>query len=351
MGALVAIDNILSGDPSMSILEKWICEYQEQVSLLINVKDINILKKIAERENCPVSILGYINDSERIQVYDAKSDSFPVDLALKDVLGNIPQKEYILEESYNQLIPLELPTDINLMNALDRVLRLVSVGSKRFLTNKVDRSVTGLIAQQQCVGPLHTPLANVAITAQSHSSLQGAAIAIGEQPIKGLIDIKAMVNMSIGEMLTNLVWAGISNFGDIKCSGNWMWPGKDPIEGYQLYIAVKEVAKTLLDLGIAIDGGKDSMSMKVESSKRVIKSPRSLVMSGYAPCPNIMKKVTPDLKSDDSYLFFIDLNNKFRMGGSALAQVFKQIGDTSPNMDYPVTLKRIFNGNTRYDRY
>ena len=229
------------------------------------------------------------------------------------------------------------------MNILDKVLRLVSVGSKRFLTNKVDRSVTGLIAQQQCVGPLHTPLSNMAIVAQSHYSLCGAVTAIGEQPMKGLIRPDIMARMSIGEMLTNLVWGKISKFEDIKCSGNWMWPGKDPIEGYHLYDAVKAVSHTLQELGIAIDGGKDSMSMKVNCDNKVIKSPKSFVISGYAPCPNILKKVTPDLKRDDSYLFYIDLaGNKCRTGGSALSQVFKQTGSTFPDLESTHLLKSTF---------
>ena len=344
-GALINVDKIISGDDSLSILEKWVCEYQEQVSILVTPNHISLIQSIAERESCPCSVIGYINDSKKIQLYEPSkqknnsskssqsSMAYPVDLNLEDVLGKIPQKKYVLQETINKSLPLDIPDDISIEEMLHKVLRLVSVGSKRFLTNKVDRSVTGLIAQQQCVGPLQTPLANVAVTAQSYYSEKGSAMAIGEQPIKGLIDSQIMARMSIGEMLTNLVWAKISHFEDIKCSGNWMWAGKDETQGYHLYMAVKAVSELLEKLKIAIDGGKDSMSMKVNTEKTTIKSPNSFVVSGYAPCPNIEQVITPDLKRTDSHLFFIDLaNHEAKLGGSALAQVYNQIGDEFPDI-------------------
>ena len=144
--------------------------------------------------------------------------------------------------------------------ALDRVLRLLSVGSKRFLTNKVDRSVTGLIARQQCCGPLHLTVSDVAVVAQSHFGATGAACAIGEQPVKELIDPAAMARMSVAEALTNIVWAEVSALEDIRCSGNWMWAPKLPGEGrgFMTPLAMRDL---MIELGIAIDGGKDSLSM------------------------------------------------------------------------------------------
>ena len=344
-GAFIDINNIISGDESLSVLEKWVCEYQEQVSILVEPKSINLIKKISLRENCPCAIIGYVNNSRKIQVYDSKSENvvLPVDLNLEDVLGDIPQKEYILKPNQISSSALKLPKDLSILSTLDRVLRLVSVGSKRFLTNKVDRSVTGLIAQQQCVGPLHTPLSNMAITAQSYYFINGSVTAIGEQPMKGLVDTEIMARMSIAEMITNIMWTKISRFEDIKCAGNWMWPGKDPINGHHLYKAVKAVAKTMLELGIAIDGGKDSMSMRVEADTKTIDSPKSFVVSGYAPCLDITQKITPDLKLDESYLFYIDLaNNKCRTGGSALAQVFEQVGNKFPDIESTTLLKSVF---------
>ena len=165
---------------------------------------------------------------------------------------------------------------------LDRVLRLLQIGSKRFLTTKVDRSVTGLVAQQQCVGPLHIPLADVAVLAQSHLPVDessqnmtttGIASSIGEQPIKGLLSNGAGVRMSIGESLTNLVWAKITALEDVKCSGNWMWAAKLPGEAANMYEAVEAARDCMISLGISIDGGKDSLSMAAKADGEVVKSP------------------------------------------------------------------------------
>ena len=173
-----------------------------------------------------------------------------------------------INRAKRQRKPLELPEGLTVREALDRVLRLVSVGSKRFLANKVDRSVTGLIARQQCAGPLQLTVSDVAVIAQSHFGLTGAAISIGEQPIKGLIDPAAMARMSVAEAITNIVWAKVSALGDIKCSGNWMWAPKLPGEGADLYDAAMAMRDIMVDLGIAVDGGKDSLSMAARVTDR-----------------------------------------------------------------------------------
>lgn len=232
-------------------------------------------------------------------------------------------------------------------SALDRVFRLISVGSKRFLTNKVDRSVTGLIAQQQCVGPLHMPLANVAVIALSHLDTTGAATSIGEQPIKMMVDVAAGARMSVVEGLTNLVWAKISALKDVKCSGNWMWAAKLPGEGAALHDACKAMCDVTIAMGFALDGGKDSLSMaaRVPGEAEPVKAPGELVMSMYAPCTDVNLTVTPDLEPvEGSVLLLVDPSNgKARIGGSALAQVYNQLGDASPDVDDPVEFAAVFN--------
>lgn len=227
--------------------------------------------------------------------------------------------------------------------ALHKVLRLISVGSKRFLTNKVDRSVTGLIAQQQCCGPLQLTVADVAVTAQSHFSHTGIATAIGEQPIKMLIDPAAGARMAVGEALTNLVWARIRNLEEVKCSANWMWAPKLTGEGAALRDAAEAMAAAMIKIGIAVDGGKDSLSMATKVGDEVVKSPRQLVISLYAAMADIRKKVTPDIKEPGSALLFVDLSgNNHRLGGSALAQTCGQIGDAVPDMDDPALIRKAF---------
>jgi phosphoribosylformylglycinamidine synthase len=349
-GAKVEIRNILLGDNTLSVLEIWGAEYQEQNALLIQPDRTEEFLALCGREKVPCAIIGEITGDGYIVLHDEMDGSTPVNLELSKVLGEIPQKIFDIERIKPRLEALRLPEDIVLKEALKRVLRLVSVGSKRFLTNKVDRSVTGLIAQQQCVGPLQLTLSNVAVISQGHFGLTGAAIAIGEQPIKGLISPQAMARMSAGEALTNIVWAKVSAFEDIKCSGNWMWAAKLQGEGARLYDAAIALRDILIELGIAIDGGKDSLSMAavVPSSPgetEIVKAPGSIVISAYVTCPDITKVITPDIKRPgESKLIYVDLGNgKYRTGGTALAQVYGQIGDEAPDLDDPQHLKRTFN--------
>jgi phosphoribosylformylglycinamidine synthase len=353
-GGKIDIRKIIVGDNTLSALEIWGAEYQEQDALLIRKDKIEIFKEICEREKLPVAVIGEITGDGYIVLYDGKDNSVIENLDLEKVLGDMPQKIFNMERivSYGQ--PLHLPENITVMDALERVLRLVSVGSKRFLTNKVDRSVTGLIARQQCCGPLQLTVSDAAVVAQSHfgheSKITGAAISIGEQPIKGLINPSAMARMSVGEALTNIVWVKISGLRDIKCSANWMWAPKLEGEGARLYDAAIAMRDIMFDLGIAVDGGKDSLSMAAkvfypDGEAETVKSPGTLVISAYAPCPDITKVITPDLKMPDkSKLIYIDLgNNKNRLGGSALAHCYKQIGDDSPDVDNTQLLKDGFN--------
>ncbi|MFZ5997602.1 MAG: phosphoribosylformylglycinamidine synthase [Nitrospirota bacterium] len=354
-GAKIDIRKVVIGDTTLSVLEIWGAEYQEQDALLVHSGDIEMFRRLCEREKVPVAIIGEITGDGRIFVYDSEDNTVAEDLSLEKVLGDMPQKTFRMErvQAHTQL--LALPEGITVNDALERVLRLVSVGSKRFLTSKVDRSVTGLVAQQQCAGPLHLTVADVAVIAQSHlpnerGHFTGAALSIGEQPIKGLINPSAMARMSVGEALTNIVWARISGIRDIRCSANWMWAPKLPGEGARLYDAAIAMRDIMLELGIAVDGGKDSLSMAARvtygsGETEVVKSPGALVISAYATCPDITKVVTPDIKMPGkSKLLFVDMGNgKDRLGGSALAQCYKQVGHESPDVDNTQQLKDAFN--------
>ena len=324
------------GDETLSVMEIWGAEYQENNALLIRPADQKIFEEIAERENCPIRILGTVANDGRVVVEDSKDGTTAVDLPLELVLGKMPQKTFVDSHVEAKLHPLALPDGTTVASALDRVLRLVSVGSKRFLVHKVDRSVTGLCAQQQCVGPLQLPLANVGITAHSHFGITGTAVACGEQPIKGLIDSAAMARMTVAESMTNLMWAKLSKIEDIKASGNWMYAAKLAGEGAKMYDACQALKEALLALGVGIDGGKDSLSMAASCGDEVVKAPGELTMTCYVTCPDITKTVNPDLKcpAGGSRLLFVDLGNgNRRLGGSSLAQVYNQIGDKSPDVE------------------
>ncbi|GFU05892.1 phosphoribosylformylglycinamidine synthase [Nephila pilipes] len=348
-GAVIYADEFQLGDPTISTLELWGAEYQESNAILIYPKDKSALQNIGDREKCPVSFVGEVNTTGDIILVEKRNENVsrhPVDLKLSCVLGSVPPKTFYLDRQLSGFKKLELPANLQLQEALDRVLRLPSVASKRYLTNKVDRSVTGLIAQQQCVGPLHTPLADVAVIALSHWDTVGSATSIGEQPIKGLLNPAAGARMSVAEALTNIVFARLTCLQDVKCSGNWMWAAKLPGEGAALYDACKAMCNVMAKLGIAIDGGKDSLSMAARVNNETVKAPGTLVISAYAPCPDVTLTVTPDLKCPDEkgILFYIDLSNgKARLGGTAFAQCFNQLGTEPPDLENPTSLKDSFN--------
>ena len=360
-GAVIFTKKFDLGDESISTMELWGAEYQENNAILCKQEDGPLLKRIANREKCPINFVGMVTGSRKIVLSEENSCDptkylnntedpsirHPVDLDLELILGKMPQKTFNLKREIVAKKSLNLPVNLTVQDALDRVLRLPSVASKRYLTNKVDRCVTGLIAQQQCVGPLHTPLADVAVTAVSQFSFCGTATSIGEQPIKGLVNVAAGARMTVTESLTNLVFAKITNLRDVKCSGNWMWAAKLPGEGAALYEACEAMCLIMKEFGIAIDGGKDSLSMAARIGKDVVKAPGTLVVSSYAPCPDVRLVVTPDLKSasvgKEGCIIFVDLsNNKSRLGGTALAQVYKQLGDETPDVENVESVKKAF---------
>ncbi|CAF2064768.1 unnamed protein product [Brassica napus] len=358
-GAEIDIRAVVVGDHTMSVLEIWGAEYQEQDAILVRAESREVLESICKRERLSMAVLGTINGEGRCTLIDStakakcEKEGLPppppaVDLELEKVLGDMPKKTFEFNRVDYALEPLDIAPGVTLMDSLKRVLRLPSVSSKRFLTTKVDRCVTGLVAQQQTVGPLQITLADVAVIAQTFTDLTGGACAIGEQPIKGLLDPKAMARLAVGEALTNLVWAKVTALSDVKASGNWMYAAKLEGEGSAMYDAAIALADAMIELGIAIDGGKDSLSMAAHADGEVVKAPGNLVISAYVTCPDITKTVTPDLKLGDDaggVLLHVDLaKGKRRLGGSALAQVFGQIGNDCPDVDDVPYLKNVFEG-------
>ena len=342
-GGRVEIRNIRVGDPTMSVLEIYVAEYQERCGFLIRPENIAQFQKICVREKVNCEVLGEVTGDLKFVLHDAHDDTTPVDIDLPVLLGEIPQKTFSDTRMLLPVKPLQLPEKLTVASALHDVLRLVSVGSKRFLTNKVDRAVTGLIARQQCCGPLQLPVSNVALVAQSHFGMTGIATAIGEQSIKMLVDPAAGARMAVGEALTNLVWAKIEELEQVKCSANWMWAPKLPGEGAAIYDAAQAMRDLMIAVGMAVDGGKDSLSMATMVGEETVKSPRELVISAYAAVPDIGKVITPDIKKIGSPLLFVDLSGgQSRMGGSALAQVLGQLGDISPDVEDGRALKKGF---------
>lgn len=340
-GGKIHIRRINLGDPTLSVLQIWVAEYQERFAFLIHADRINEFQAICDRENVNCEVLGEVTGDGRFTVFDDNNGSAPVDIDLDFVLGDVPQKTFSDVRILPVLKPVELPQGLTLQQALYWVLREPSVACKSWLTDKVDRHVLGRTALQQCVGYLQLPLADCNITALSHFGLEGNVSALGEQPYKLLVNPAAGGRMAVAEMLTNIVWALMTDLRDIKCSANWMWAPKLLGERAAMYDTAVAARDFMIALSIAIDGGKDSLSMATQIHTEAVKSLRQLVIGGYAPCPNITKFVTPDIKRPgDSKLVLVDPSfGQARLGGSALTHVYDgQIGDESPDIEHPHAL-------------
>ncbi|KRX60171.1 putative phosphoribosylformylglycinamidine synthase, chloroplastic/mitochondrial, partial [Trichinella sp. T9] len=323
-GASIESDNFSLGDSSLSIQELWSSEYQESDAILMNPKNVPLIEKICQRERCLYNVVG----SLLVKNFHDAADSFEL------------PKSFILSKPVRSATQIfrKFSLDAPIETALKRVLLLPSVGSKNFITNKVDRSVTGLVAQQQCVGPFHTPVADVAVTALSYFETVGAAVAVGEQPIKMLIHPEVGARLTVGESLTNL---------DVKCNANWMWPATSPEERYRMLEACDAMCKIMNKLGIAVDGGNESLFLEAEINEEVVKAPGTLVITSYALCTDITKTVTPDLKctTEDGCLIlvrFASLFDSWRLGGCAIAQGYGRTGCDSPDLDNVEQFKSAF---------
>jgi phosphoribosylformylglycinamidine synthase len=344
-GANIYLNKIIKSDSTMSALETWICEYQENNTILVKSDDLCTLNDLAKRENVDVAVIGNVTNDGDIRVFD--NDELVMNMPLEPIVGNMPQKKYTLDNQPKSLIPLKIETNqTNILELIKKVLELPTVGSKRFLVNKVDRSVTGLVAQQQCVGQLQMPLSNYSITAQTLFDLTGSVTSIGEQPIKGLINPEKMARLTLGEMLTNMVFAKITQLSDIRFSANWMWPLNFDGEKNNIYLACNAMCEMAKELTIAADRGKDSLSMsyKDKNNTKTIKCPGSLVISGYAPMTDIRNKVTPHFKRHGSNIYYLSFNQKWRLGASSLAYIMDQLGDDSecPDIDSVYHFGQVF---------
>lgn len=347
-GAYINLNNVDLGDKDMTSYEIWCSEYQEQCAFLTTPKHISILKLFAKEENVNIRFIGVVNYGENVDVFN-KNDVINNPINLPNNLVNPPSQLYKLKEHpelklINKYIDDNIFKNLNFNDVLNSVLSDLDVGCKKFLTNKVDRSVSGLIAQQQCIGPYQLPLSDYSITKLNFNDYRGVACSIGERPYIGLIDVEHMVNMSLGEMLTNLINVGIDKFNNIKLLGNWMWSTNIKDDNYLLYKAVNKLVKTLKKLEIGIDGGKDSLSMNTKYKDKIIKSPNSLVLSSYVLVPDLRLKLTPDFKCKNSAILYLPLSKYKRIGGSILLKKLNKIDEEyyTPNFENIIEFKKIF---------
>lgn len=348
-GGRFELRNVPNDEPGMAPHEIWSNESQERYVLAVSAEDFERFQAICERERCPFAVVGEATAEPHLTVTDSHFGNTPVDMPLDVLLGKPPRmhrsvsREAELGDDFD-------PSTLDLDSAAQRVLNHPAVASKSFLITIGDRTITGLVARDQMVGPWQVPVADCAVTATSFDVYTGEAMAMGERTPLALLDAPASGRMAIGEVLTNMAGARIDKLSDIKLSANWMSAAGHPGEDARLYDTVKAVGMELCpELGLTIPVGKDSMSMKTKWSEdgvdKSVTSPMSLIVSGFAPVTDIRGTLTPQLRMDkgETDLILIDLGRgKNRMGASILAQTYGKLGAQAPDVDDAEDLKAFF---------
>jgi phosphoribosylformylglycinamidine synthase len=343
-GGKIDISKLPIGDPTLSAREIIGNESQERMGLVMKKINIDTLRKIAERERAPFYIIGEVTGDQQFTLENPLTGEKPIDIALASLFGDPPKtimKDITVDDSY-----LKLEYDIeNIYEYADKVLQIEEVACKDWLTNKVDRSVTGRIAKQQCAGPLQLPLNNLGAIALDYRGKKGMATSIGHAPAAGLVNPAAGSVLSIAEALTNIIWAPLADkLNSVSLSANWMWPCKNPGEDSRLYAAVKAASDFTIDLGINIPTGKDSLSMTQKYRDEVVFSPGTVIISASGEVNDIRKIVEPVIVNDPyTSLLYIDMSrDDFKPGGSSFAQILNRLGNDVPTVKDPAYFKEVF---------
>lgn len=337
-GAVFELRDVPLEEHGMSPLQIWCNESQERYVLSILPEDLEKFRAICERERCPFAVVGTATDDGRLQVRDELFHNSPVDLPLNVLLGK-PPKTTRTDETQKQHAQAFSAAQYDLKESAYRVLRLPAVAAKNFLITIGDRTVGGMTHRDQMVGAWQTPVADCAVTLMGFNTHRGEAMSMGEKPALALFDAPASGRMCVGEALTNIAATHIGALGNVKLSANWMAACGVKGEDEKLYRTVDAVSQLCQEIGVSIPVGKDSLSMKTvwqeNGVQKSVVSPLSLIISAFAPVQDVRKTVTPDIKPvADSVLLLVDLGfGKARMGGSALTQVWNDLGGESPDID------------------
>ncbi len=345
IGGKIQIEKLPIGDPTLSDKEIVGNESQERMGLILKEKDTGLLKDIAERERAPMYIVGETTGDLQFTFDHQDGSTKPIDLKIEDMLGNPPKTIMRDSKSTHQFQEPEYQVS-KIIDYIKEVLQLEEVACKDWLTNKVDRSVTGKVAKQQCAGPLQLPLNNLGVSALDFNGEKGLATSLGHAPAVAIIDSKNGSIISIAESLTNIIWAPIEGgIQGISLSANWMWPCKNPGEDARLYEAVEAASEFSLALGLNIPTGKDSLSMTQKyPNNEVVFSPGTVIISAVGEVSDIKKIIEPVIQNvQDSILLYIDLSKQdFKIGGSSFAQTLNKLGNETPKIADPEYFKIAF---------
>ena len=347
-GGRFELRNIPNDDNQMSPLEIWCNESQERYVLAIAPSSLDLFSDICTRERAPFAVLGESTKEQELVLSDSLFDNNPIQMPMSVLLGNPPKTSIDARTPVDHLNALDA-SDIKLDEAINRILQLPTVASKNFLITIGDRSVTGMVARDQFVGPWQVPVADCAISLADYVGYQGEIMSLGEKTPLALVNAESAARMTIGEALTNMLGGYVEDIHHISLSANWMSASGHPGGDAKLFAAVKSVGMDLCpELGLTVPVGKDSMSMRsswVENGEdKAVTAPLSLIITAFAKTPDARLQITPLLNTDEaSELWLIDLGfGQNRMGGSCLAQVYNQVGDVAPNLDDSAVFKSFF---------
>jgi phosphoribosylformylglycinamidine synthase len=344
VGGKIDISKLPVGDPTLSAREIIGNESQERMGLVMKKADIDSLRMIAERERAPFYIIGEVTGDKQFTLMNPVTGEKPIDLALVSLFGNPPKTIMTDTEDVTAFRKLEYSIE-NIQDYIEQVLQIEEVACKDWLTNKVDRSVTGRLAKQQCAGPLQLPLNNLGAIALDYRGVKGMATSIGHAPAAGLVDPAAGSVLSIAEALTNIIWAPLSDkLKSVSLSANWMWPCKNSGEDARLYTAVKAAGDFAIALGINIPTGKDSLSMTQKYSDKVVFSPGTVIISASGEISDIRKIIEPVIINDPSTsILYIDMSrDEFKPGGSSFGQILNRLGEEVATVKDPAYFKDVF---------
>jgi phosphoribosylformylglycinamidine synthase len=334
-GGTIDISKLPVGDPTLSFKEIVGNESQERMGLVMKAADVEILQKVAERERAPFYNVGKITGDMNFSFVHSTTGEAPINMPLENFFGK-PPRTFMRDKEVTASFRKPEYDEKNLTHYIEQVLQLEAVACKDWLTNKVDRSVTGRIAHQQTAGPLQLPLNNLGVVALDYQGVKGIATSIGHAPVSGLIDPEAGSVLSVAEALTNLVWAPIEQgLSGVSLSANWMWPCRNEGEDARLYKAVKAISEFAIGLGINIPTGKDSLSMTQKyPGGDTVMAPGTVIISTVGEVTDIRKVISPVLKeSYTSSLVYIDFSKSdFNLGGSSFAQALNLLGGETPDV-------------------
>ena len=347
LGVYIELSKIPNSDKSMSPMEIWSNESQERYVLAINKSNRELFEKICKRERCEYAIVGNTTKEMSVKLFDEDNNNYPVDVPLSMLFGDLPITEMEVSEEDKTLVSDHNAEQIGLESAIEKVLRHPTVSSKSFLITIGDRTVSGMVARDQFVGPYQVPVSDYSMSLRSFTSNEGEVVTIGEKPTLALTNPAASMRMALGEALTNMSGVVITGLNNVQVSANWMAACGENSDNLALRSGVEALSKIAVDLKVSIPVGKDSLSMRTKwtdnKTDYEVSSPLSGIVTAMAPVEDVLDAVTPELDLEkNTSILLIKLDDNFRLAGSIFSEVTQSKYQSTPDIDDVSKFNKMF---------